>query len=79
MSAIFVPPVEILYRVVSREQSADEFVQHGQSAASDVLAGLDRHSAKPQRVLDFGCGCARVMQPVHATLRDAEFTGVDID
>jgi trans-aconitate methyltransferase len=77
-----IPPSEIRYRIVSEEISEEQFLRSGEGCAGDILkalsaAGID--SGKLENILDFGCGCSRVLRFMLPRLPQARFHGCDID
>ena len=76
-----VPPARLRYRVhgaVGREG----FLRIGERGAHDLARGLKaagRDFASYERVLDFGCGCARVLRWVMGRAPRARLCGTDID
>ena len=76
-----IPPAEIRYRVASSEHSVEEFVRIGRDSASVIeeAAQLIGGLGDSRAVLDFGCGCGRVVQHIHARHPHIGLTGTDID
>jgi SAM-dependent methyltransferase len=77
-----VPPPELASRVGpgDRTDPLEAYEREGRdvSARIRVLLGPD-WAFENRRVLDFGCGSARVLRHFHAEARTAEFWGCDID
>ena len=64
--------------------AADEqsFLEVGRQCAEDIVAGLKRIGRAPdsfESVLDFGCGCGRVLRWLAPELTPARVFGTDID
>lgn len=75
-----VPPEHL--RVRAHGGSAiDKFENNGYLVSDALLHALDGRSepSSIEHVLDFGCGCARVLRYVQQALPTARFTGCDID
>lgn len=77
-----IPPPEIRYRIVNAEIDDTYFLQSGQLCAAEILrkladAGIDAHGFR--NVLDFGCGCSRILRFLIPHLPQAAFSGCDID
>lgn len=77
-----IPPDHVRARVVSRNVSEGEFLSVGQWAKESIdraLASIGFHLGRGQRVLDWGCGCGRVLRYFAPLFGYAEFHGADID
>lgn len=75
-----VPPAEM--RDVVSTAGLPGFLDAGFASASMVRDALSRHGADAPRgdaVLDFGCGCGRVLRLLVNMLRGRSFHGCDID
>lgn len=74
-----IPAPDLMHRVAHIRQPK-LFRLDGLRAASDVLTLLRRHGA-PERgqLLDWGCGCGRVLAVLRARLRGWRIAGVDVD
>jgi SAM-dependent methyltransferase len=75
------PPAKLRYRVSGSLDPAS-FRQTGRTIAADLQAILreaGRELDSFERVLDFGCGCGRVIQELVATPGRTQFFGTDID
>lgn len=75
------PPAELRYRVNS-VPDAETFVQIGVRCAGDIRdalssVGYDQHSF--ERILDFGCGCGRVLVPLSKLTNSSKLYGTDVD
>jgi SAM-dependent methyltransferase len=75
-----VPPARLMARV-SGSDDPDFFRADGQRTFADLAAAVERHGGFGgiRRMLDWGCGCARVTAHFLADGRVAEVHGVDID
>jgi len=75
-----VPPEHLQIRVTGA--AAGAFVATGRAAA-DQVAALVAKGGQPitayQRILDFGCGCGRVISPLADLHPGAQLAGCDID
>jgi SAM-dependent methyltransferase len=68
--------------VVSREEPVETFLNVGRSNADSIKGVLEQNGmsfAQLKKVLDFGCGCCRVMRYFADHLQSIEFVGTDID
>lgn len=75
------PPAELRYRV-SGVPDVETFIQIGARCAEDIRealaqAGYDLRSF--ERILDFGCGCGRVLIPLSKLTDSARLYGTDVD
>jgi SAM-dependent methyltransferase len=76
-----VPPAELRFRV-SESLNPREFVAVGERAAMlvrDILREAGRPLAEGQSVLEFGCGCGRVLAPLARLVPGVHFFGADVD
>ncbi len=82
------PPDFLIDRVVSGFENDDAerhrtlFDQTGKQSLRDItmaLAGIGRTFPEFPRILDFGCGCARVTRWLQYETGDSELFGCDID
>ena len=77
------PPLELITRVGSREDSDDPIGAYEQLGAEKRAALVDLLpgdcSFEGKRVLDFGCGAGRVLRHFLSEAETAEFWGADID
>jgi SAM-dependent methyltransferase len=76
-----VPPPLLRYRVHGR-LNLESFLQSGRDLTGDVtrlLAGQGRKIGDFHDVLDFGCGCGRVLRYLGPQAPDTRFYGCDID
>jgi SAM-dependent methyltransferase len=79
---VVIPPADIRYRIVSQEHSAEDYLQIGRGGVRVILEHLKPHTDllnRPANVLDFGCGCARSIQPLKQEAPLWTLTGTDID
>ena len=77
-----IPSKDIRYRVVSSHIDEKFFMESGQQCAADIikalnLSGIDARDFR--NILDFGCGCSRVLRFLIPFLPQAKFYGCDID
>jgi SAM-dependent methyltransferase len=73
-----IPPAEIRYRIASRDYSETEYLTHGQSLCEGFMQEMHMYGVQPKRILDFGCGCGRIIR--HFIARgDIECHGTDAD
>lgn len=75
-------PGEELVSRVATGVDRDEFFNSGRQSVVDLGAALGvigREIKDYHRILDFGCGCGRVLMWLHEAAADAELYGVDID
>ncbi|HUR78320.1 MAG TPA: methyltransferase domain-containing protein [Acidimicrobiales bacterium] len=80
-AATDLPPAELRYRVTG-VGNADWFDWSGYRTLQDyesALSGMGRSLEDFGALLDFGCGCGRVMRYLAARLPHTALTGVDID
>ncbi len=77
-----VPPPETRYRIGSSAIEAKTFLDSGRECASEILRILNLAAVDVQEfrsILDFGCGCSRVLRYFIPFLPGARFYGCDID
>jgi SAM-dependent methyltransferase len=75
-------PPELLRQRVHGAPDAESFLSVGQQCAQGIIAGLQRIDRAPDSfaaVLDFGCGCGRVLRWLMPQLGAARVFGSDID
>lgn len=75
------PPVPLRLRV-GNDLAAKSFLDFGHTRAAEVSALLAQAGVQPQagtQVLDFGCGCGRVLRHLPQHLPGCTFTGLDVD
>lgn len=75
------PSPKLRYRVHGAVDQKS-FLEVGEACAHDIVAIVDRLSIAPPAggaVLDFGCGCGRVLRFMFGLRPDWNYTGVDID
>lgn len=75
-----IPPARLRRRVHGADDT-ESFLRIGRIVASDIvtLVGDSVSQSRPLRILDFGCGCGRVMRFLYDTFPHADFSGSDID
>ena len=77
-----VPPKDVRYRIVSSHIDEDFFLESGKRCAVDILQALQQSGIDARNfrtILDFGCGCSRILRFLIPFLPDATFSGCDID
>ncbi|MGH9336491.1 MAG: class I SAM-dependent methyltransferase [Vicinamibacteria bacterium] len=62
MTDFAIPPADIRYRIASRAYSEEEFLTHGRNLCQGFFNEMARHGVRPRRILDFGCGCGRIIR-----------------
>ncbi|HEX2273115.1 MAG TPA: class I SAM-dependent methyltransferase [Acidimicrobiales bacterium] len=75
-------PGEELVSRVAGGVDREAFYKSGQRSVRDIeaaLASIERDLGSYERILDFGCGCGRIMIWLEELGRKAELHGVDID
>src|SRR5208337_938315 len=75
-----IPPARLRYRVHGA-MDAKSFLQAGALCADDIkrsLSQVSRDLSSFTQVLDFGCGCGRILRYLQGC-SGPEFHGVDID
>jgi SAM-dependent methyltransferase len=78
---LLLPPKDLIYRVAGTSDP-DWFVASGRESVKDfekALSLVGRAFAEYRRILDFGCGCGRIMLRLKETIPISRVTGVDID
>jgi len=76
-----VPPARLRYRVHGSLEKGS-FLRLGQTITrnmKDLLTTIDRDLDSFGRVLEFGCGCGRVLRYLRESSPSCEFHGTDID
>ena len=79
---LVIPPPEIRSQIVSTSHSEEEYRSVGIGGAAAILSMLEPHTDLAKReatTLDFGCGCSRVLQPIHSLCPQWTLFGADID
>jgi len=75
------PPDDLIYRVAGT-RDPEWFQRSGQLSVADfetALSGADRKLAEFQQVLDFGCGCGRILSWMREVVPEERLCGIDID
>jgi SAM-dependent methyltransferase len=75
-------PPESLRQRVHGAADAESLLAVGQQCAKDIVTGLKRIGRSPasfESVLDFGCGCGRVLRWLMPEFTSARVFGTDID
>ena len=81
MTSLPLPPPELQYHVFSRDVTSEEFLNVGRQCADSLEQALARHGLETsqfQRILDFGCGSARVLRHFAPLFEGREFHGTDV-
>jgi SAM-dependent methyltransferase len=76
-----VPPADLRYRVHGDLDLAS-FLETGKQCSRDIqdaLARVDKDIGSFERILDFGCGCARTLLWLAPWADRSQFSGTDID
>jgi SAM-dependent methyltransferase len=74
------PSAKLISRVHGTSDSAG-FARTGRIVALDLFSAVDAHLQldRPMRILDFGCGCARVLRYMCEIAPQSTFDAMDID
>lgn len=81
LSERVLPPDTLMDRVAGTP-NPDWFVHSGALSIQDIRAAVEkvgRRLEEFEHILDFGCGCGRILVPMRAELPGARLSGVDID
>src|SRR5205823_739072 len=73
------PPADLRYRVHG-DLDVASFLETGKQCASDIqdaLARVDKDIGSFERILDFGCGCARTLLWLAPWADRSQFSGTD--
>jgi ubiquinone/menaquinone biosynthesis C-methylase UbiE len=76
-----IPPAVLRYRVHG-DVDLNRFVNVGRQCSNDLISQLSLIGKTPNdfaRILDWGCGCCRVLRHLMATTQNKEFFGCDIN
>ncbi|MGQ0696743.1 MAG: methyltransferase domain-containing protein [Panacagrimonas sp.] len=76
-----IPPAELRYNVVG-PCSIPQFLRTGGAIVTDIEAALNsvgRSLAAPGRLLDFGCGCGRLLLALRKQKYPLKVTACDVD
>ena len=79
---VAVPSKDIRYRIASSHIDETTFLESGKQGAADIINTLSSCGVEAgtfQDILDFGCGCSRVLRFLIPFLPKASFFGCDID
>ncbi|MGZ4387312.1 MAG: methyltransferase, partial [Gaiellaceae bacterium] len=74
------PPAELRVRVAANESAAN-FRLDGLRCAGELLSAAERQlgGRRPERLLEWGCGCGRIAAQLLDITRGVEINGCDID
>jgi SAM-dependent methyltransferase len=81
-SGIVIPPSDIRYRIVNKDNSEEDYLHVGRCGIEGIVEHLRPYThleKRAARVLDFGCGCARWIQPLKQMFPQWDVVGTDID
>jgi SAM-dependent methyltransferase len=76
------PPEELIYRVTGIRDEGPSFLESGRTSALEIEAALvswNRQLDSFDRILDFGCGCGRILIWLERLAERCELYGADID
>lgn len=76
-----VPPARLRYRVSQRFDAAS-FIDVGRAAVQNVLMALKETAPEAldaRYILDFGCGCGRISDPLARQFQQSTLIGCDVD
>jgi SAM-dependent methyltransferase len=82
LDPIRIPPPDLRYRASSLPESEETYLHIGRGGAetvAEVVASHGRPVSQMERVLDFGCSCARILQFMRRLAPDVSLFGVDVD
>lgn len=77
-----IPAENIRYRIVSSHIDENVFLESGRQCAVDIIKALNLTNINAREfrdILDFGCGCSRVLRFLIPFLPQTRFRGCDID
>jgi ubiquinone/menaquinone biosynthesis C-methylase UbiE len=80
--AIPIPPADIRYRIVNQPLSEYDYIWVGIRARESIEQALRTAGAGIEdlkAVLDWGCGCSRIMRQWAPLFDSISFTGTDVD
>ena len=80
-SHIPIPPSQLIYRVAGHED-AGAFLHSGKDSLKDfeeALASVGAQFTDFEKILEWGCGCGRIMRHMRKIKKHAKLYGCDID
>jgi SAM-dependent methyltransferase len=81
-SPFIVPDVDLRWRVTGQRGSEEEFRTLGRQSAQDLaraIRPLGQELTDFERILDFGCGCGRVVRHLSKLAETSSLHGCDVD
>ncbi len=74
-----VPPPKFRQLTTLNHISVDEHINEGKQAADMIIEATKRHGVRSGTILDFGCGCGRVLRHIHKINPQSNLCGTDVD
>jgi SAM-dependent methyltransferase len=81
-AGIPIPPPRMRQLTTAGRIGADQHIREGPQVAQKILEVVEAEKANPraiEKVLDFGCGCGRVLRHMSALWPQAQLCGADVD